>query len=180
MLYIPLSHSDGSNPGIPVEEPLPGVFIYQVRQSPLYLGIGSYMDQLFQVIQAQTRRTNTSSYPRLGDHPWNMSFFRIVNRDIQRIECYGFFCFSSLVLDILIQMSSLLIHTQLSKQSSLTSLLLNMWMSHQFKSFKMFDINWIIMHLQTLSNGILQQSHVLGLNELLLQEGLDIFIHLQI
>ena len=85
-LYIPLDHSDGSNPGIPVEEPLPGVFIYRVRQSPLYPGIGSYTDQLVQVIQAQTRRTSASSYPRLGDRPWNVSFFRIVNRDIQRIE----------------------------------------------------------------------------------------------
>ena len=90
---MPLDHSDGSNPGIPVEEPLPGVFIYRVRQSSSYPGIGSYTDQLVQVIQAQTRRTNASSYPRLGDRPWNVRFLSNPDRDIQGTECYDFFCF---------------------------------------------------------------------------------------
>jgi len=60
---------DGSNPGILVEEPIPGVFIYRMRQSPLYPSTGSYTDQLVQVVQTQT---NASSYPRLGDRPWNL------------------------------------------------------------------------------------------------------------
>ena len=71
-VYLPLDHADGSNPSIPVEEPLPGVFIYRPRQSPLYPSISSYTDQLVWVIQQQTKRTNPNSYPRLGDRPWNL------------------------------------------------------------------------------------------------------------
>ena len=41
-VYIPLNHSDGSNPDVPVEEPFPGVFIFRVRQSPLYPSVGHY------------------------------------------------------------------------------------------------------------------------------------------
>ncbi|KAF8316049.1 sulfate permease, partial [Clavulina sp. PMI_390] len=71
-VYLPLDHADGSNPDIPVEEPLPGVFIYRPRQSPLYPSVGGYTDQLVWVVQQKTKRTNPMSYPRLGDQPWNM------------------------------------------------------------------------------------------------------------
>ncbi|KAF8342606.1 sulfate permease [Cantharellus anzutake] len=70
-VYVPLDHADGSNPGIPVEEPIPGVFVYRPRQSPLYPSVGCYTDQLVAVIQAQTKRTNANSFPTLGDRPWN-------------------------------------------------------------------------------------------------------------
>lgn len=71
-VYIPLNHADGSNPNIHVEEPLPGVFIYRVRQSPLYPSIGHYTDELTSIVLQQTKRTNPESYPKLGDRPWNV------------------------------------------------------------------------------------------------------------
>jgi len=83
-VYLPLDHADGSNPSIPVEEPLPGVFIYRPRESPLYPSISSYTDQLVWVVQQKTKRTNPSSYPRLGDRPWNLPGPR--NVDISAAE----------------------------------------------------------------------------------------------
>jgi sodium-independent sulfate anion transporter 11 len=83
-IYLPLDHADGSNPSIPVEEPLPGVFIYRPRQSPLYPSVPSYTDQLVWVIQQKTKRTNPSSYPRLGDRPWNLPGPRKI--DVAAIE----------------------------------------------------------------------------------------------
>lgn len=79
-----MDHADGSNPSIPVEEPLPGVFIYRPRQSPLYPSVSSYTDQLVWVIQQRTKRTNPSSYPRLGDRPWNLPGPRKI--DVAAIE----------------------------------------------------------------------------------------------
>ncbi|KAF8308567.1 putative sulfate permease 2 [Clavulina sp. PMI_390] len=80
-VYLPINHADGSNPSIPVEEPLPGVFIYRPNQSPLYPSVGSYTDQLVWYIQQKTKRTNPTSYPRLGDRPWNLPGPRHIDPD---------------------------------------------------------------------------------------------------
>jgi len=82
-VYLPLDHADGSNPRIPLEEPLPGVFIYRVRQNPLYPSVGSFTDQLVAVVQRQTKRTNPLSYPRLGDRPWNLPGPRHLDLDAE-------------------------------------------------------------------------------------------------
>jgi len=71
-VYIPVEHSDGSNPNIPVEQPIPGVFIFRVKESILYPNANHYTDYLVAHIQAVTKRTNPASYPRLGDRPWNL------------------------------------------------------------------------------------------------------------
>jgi sodium-independent sulfate anion transporter 11 len=73
-VFVPLNHNDGSNPRIPVEAPIPGVFIYRVKESVLYPNVNHYTDELVAYIFAHTKRTNPQSYPRLGDRPWNVCF----------------------------------------------------------------------------------------------------------
>ncbi|KAK4943813.1 hypothetical protein LTR10_016716 [Elasticomyces elasticus] len=70
-IFLPLDHRDGSNPSIQVEGPYPGVFIYRFSEGFNYPNANHYTDYLVEYIFANTRRTNTSSYPRPGDRPWN-------------------------------------------------------------------------------------------------------------
>ncbi|KIV83751.1 hypothetical protein PV11_05746 [Exophiala sideris] len=70
-IFLPLDHRDGSNPSIQVEGPYPGVFIYRFSEGFNYPNANHYTDYLVEHIFATTRRTNTSSYPRPGDRPWN-------------------------------------------------------------------------------------------------------------
>ncbi|EEH11286.1 sulfate permease [Histoplasma capsulatum G186AR] len=69
-IFLPLNHNDGSNPEIEVEQPAPGIFIYQFSEGFNYPNANHYLDYLVSTIYKQTRRTNLDSYPRLGDRPW--------------------------------------------------------------------------------------------------------------
>ncbi|EER43331.1 sulfate permease [Histoplasma capsulatum var. duboisii H88] len=69
-IFLPLNHNDGSNPEIEVEQPSPGIFIYQFSEGFNYPNANHYLDYLVSTIYKQTRRTNLDSYPRLGDRPW--------------------------------------------------------------------------------------------------------------
>jgi sodium-independent sulfate anion transporter 11 len=71
-VYLPFGHPDGSNFAIPIAEPLPGVFVYRPRQSPIYSSVGSYTDELISYIQERTKRTNAATLPNVGDRPWNI------------------------------------------------------------------------------------------------------------
>ena len=65
-LFLPLSHHDGSNPEIEVESPYPGIFIYRFSEGFNYPNANHYLDYMVATIFKETRRTNPSSYPRLG------------------------------------------------------------------------------------------------------------------
>ena len=65
-LFLPLSHHDGSNPEIEVESPYPGIFIYRFSEGFNYPNANHYLDYMVANIFKETRRTNPSSYPRLG------------------------------------------------------------------------------------------------------------------
>jgi sodium-independent sulfate anion transporter 11 len=69
--FVPLDHSDGSNPAIDVEVPYPGVFIYRFVEGFNYLNAGRYMDILTSIVKAETRPTTLDKYKKLGDRPWN-------------------------------------------------------------------------------------------------------------
>ncbi|QSS61543.1 sulfate permease [Histoplasma capsulatum] len=69
-IFLPLNHNDGSNPEIEVEQPSPGIFIYQFSEGFNYPNANHYLDYLVSTIYKHTRRTNLDSYPRLGDRPW--------------------------------------------------------------------------------------------------------------
>ncbi|CAO2656980.1 Nn.00g057830.m01.CDS01 [Neocucurbitaria sp. VM-36] len=70
-VFLPIDHKDGSNPSIQLEDPYPGIFIYRFSEGFNYPNANHYLDQLTDAVFKKTRRTNPSSYARLGDRPWN-------------------------------------------------------------------------------------------------------------
>ncbi|KAL8734210.1 MAG: hypothetical protein Q9166_001696 [cf. Caloplaca sp. 2 TL-2023] len=70
-IFLPLEHDDGSNPQIEPQSPYPGIFIYRFSEGYNYPNANHYLDYMVQTIFKQTRRTNSHSYPKLGDRPWN-------------------------------------------------------------------------------------------------------------
>ncbi|KAL4779286.1 sulfate transporter family-domain-containing protein [Aspergillus varians] len=70
-IFLPLNHTDGSNPEIQVEQPYPGIFIYRMSEGFNYPNANHYTDYLVADIFKKTRRTNPFSYGRPGDRPWN-------------------------------------------------------------------------------------------------------------
>ncbi|KAJ5503598.1 sulfate anion transporter [Penicillium fimorum] len=70
-IFLPINHTDGSNPDIEVEQPLPGIFIYRFSEGFNYPNANHYTDALVEAIFKQTRRTNPNAYNRPGDRPWN-------------------------------------------------------------------------------------------------------------
>lgn len=70
-IFLPINHTDGSNPEIDVEQPHPGVFIYRFSEGFNYPNANHYTDYLVQTIFKSTRRTNPHAFARPGDRPWN-------------------------------------------------------------------------------------------------------------
>ncbi|KAL3482861.1 sulfate transporter family-domain-containing protein [Aspergillus germanicus] len=70
-IFLPIDHTDGSNPEIEVEQPFPGIFIYRFSEGFNYPNANHYTDPLVATIFKKTRRTNPFSYGRPGDRPWN-------------------------------------------------------------------------------------------------------------
>ncbi|KAJ5572277.1 sulfate anion transporter [Penicillium sp. DV-2018c] len=70
-IFLPINHTDGSNPDIDVEQPLPGIFIYRFAEGFNYPNANHYTDNLVQTIFKSTRRTNPNTYRNRGDRPWN-------------------------------------------------------------------------------------------------------------
>lgn len=70
-IFLPLDHADGSNPGIDLENPYPGVFIYRFTEGFNYPNANHTLDYLTDYIFKHTRRTNLTTYDRPGDRPWN-------------------------------------------------------------------------------------------------------------
>ncbi|KAL4864138.1 hypothetical protein BDV12DRAFT_16950 [Aspergillus spectabilis] len=70
-IFLPISHADGSNPEVEVEQPFPGIFIYRFSEGFNYPNANHYTDTLVDTIFKQTRRTNAFSYANPGDRPWN-------------------------------------------------------------------------------------------------------------
>lgn len=87
-LFLPISHTDGSNPEVDVESPYPGIFIYRFSEGFNYPNANHYLDYMIAAIFKETRRTNPNSYGKLGvslcldsflsrnanhqqDRPWN-------------------------------------------------------------------------------------------------------------
>ncbi|GAB1204100.1 hypothetical protein APSETT445_002749 [Aspergillus pseudonomiae] len=70
-IFLPINHTDGSNPDVEVQQPYPGIFIYRFSEGFNYPNANHYTDYLVQTIFKQTRRTNPFSYGKPGDRPWN-------------------------------------------------------------------------------------------------------------
>ncbi|RYP90621.1 hypothetical protein DL770_003288 [Monosporascus sp. CRB-9-2] len=70
-IFLPVDHADGSNPEIDIASPYPGIFIYRFSETFNYPSASSTLDYLSSYIFANTRRTQTDSFARRGDRPWN-------------------------------------------------------------------------------------------------------------
>ncbi|OLL23730.1 Sulfate permease 2 [Neolecta irregularis DAH-3] len=68
-VYIPLDHSDGSNPSVQPRKPVEGVFIYRLNEGFLYPNANHFTDHMVTNILQQTR----AGYPPddLGSLAWN-------------------------------------------------------------------------------------------------------------
>ncbi|KAI5459425.1 sulfate transporter family-domain-containing protein [Mariannaea sp. PMI_226] len=69
--FLPLDHSDGSNPKVIVRSPYPGVFIYRFAEGFNYPNATHYLNHLTRSIFKECRRTDPALLGRLGDRPWN-------------------------------------------------------------------------------------------------------------
>lgn len=70
-IFLPITHADGSNPDVKLEQPYPGIFIYRFSEGFNYPNANNYTDYLVRTIFQNTRRTNPHTYGKLGDRPWN-------------------------------------------------------------------------------------------------------------
>jgi sodium-independent sulfate anion transporter 11 len=70
-IFLPIDHKDGSNPGVELETPYPGVFIYRFSEGFNYPNASHTLEYLTEFIFKHTRRTNLSHFERPGDRPWN-------------------------------------------------------------------------------------------------------------
>ncbi|KAI8961861.1 sulfate permease [Daldinia sp. FL1419] len=70
-VFLPIDHEDGSNPEVEVSSPYPGIFIYRFSEGFNYPSASHTLDYLTSHIFANTRRTRTDTYARVGDRPWN-------------------------------------------------------------------------------------------------------------
>ncbi|KAL2863859.1 SLC26/SulP family anion transporter [Aspergillus lucknowensis] len=70
-IFLPIDHTDGSNPEIEIDQPFPGIFIYRFSEGFNYPNANHYTDPLVATIFKKTRRTNQFSFTTPGDRPWN-------------------------------------------------------------------------------------------------------------
>ncbi|KAI0540775.1 sulfate transporter family-domain-containing protein [Xylaria digitata] len=70
-VFLPIDHQDGSNPGVQLTSPYPGIFIYRFSELLNYPSASSTMEYLVEYIFAHTRPTTLNAYERRGDRPWN-------------------------------------------------------------------------------------------------------------
>ena len=68
-LFLPIDHSDGSNPEIHVTVPEPGIFIYRFSEGFNYPNAFHYLNSLVLNIFSETQRTDPNTYPRPGVKP---------------------------------------------------------------------------------------------------------------
>ncbi|KAI1173870.1 sulfate permease [Nemania sp. FL0916] len=70
-VFLPIDHRDGSNPGVELSNPYPGIFIYRFSELLNYPSASSTMEYLVEYVFAHTRPTVLNAYKRPGDRPWN-------------------------------------------------------------------------------------------------------------
>ena len=70
-VFLPITHDDGTNPLIAVQNPYPGIFIYRFTEGFNYPNASNTLEHFLAHIFARTRRTTPMSYDRPGDRPWN-------------------------------------------------------------------------------------------------------------
>ncbi|KAL2132023.1 hypothetical protein VTI74DRAFT_4307 [Chaetomium olivicolor] len=70
-VFLPITHADGSNPEVELDNPYPGIFIYRFSEGFNYTNASHSLEYMTEYIFAHTRRTNAAHFDRPGDRPWN-------------------------------------------------------------------------------------------------------------
>lgn len=70
-VFLPIEHTDWSNPDIKFAQVTPGVFIYRFAEELCYVNASRYMDGMANEILDQTRMTAPSTRKSKGDRMWN-------------------------------------------------------------------------------------------------------------
>ncbi|KAL2198956.1 sulfate transporter family-domain-containing protein [Corynascus similis CBS 632.67] len=70
-VFLPITHADGSNPEVELDNPYPGIFIYRFSEGFNYTNASHSLGYMTDYIFAHTRRTNLTNFERPGDRPWN-------------------------------------------------------------------------------------------------------------
>ncbi|KAJ2487009.1 hypothetical protein IWW37_005413 [Coemansia sp. RSA 2050] len=70
-IFVPLDHSDGSNPSVTPQHPQGGIFIYRLNEGYLYPNAVYFTDHMIAEVTARTRPGIANPYGSLGNRPWN-------------------------------------------------------------------------------------------------------------
>ncbi|KAI1814462.1 sulfate permease [Poronia punctata] len=70
-VFLPIDHRDGSNPGVELSSPYPGIFIYRFSELLNYPSASHTLEYLVEYVFEHTRPTTSNMYKRPGDRPWN-------------------------------------------------------------------------------------------------------------
>ncbi|KAI0195965.1 sulfate permease [Astrocystis sublimbata] len=70
-VFLPIDHKDGSNPGVELTSPYPGIFIYRFSELLNYPSVSHTMEYLIEYVFTHTRPTTLNAFKRPGDRPWN-------------------------------------------------------------------------------------------------------------
>jgi sodium-independent sulfate anion transporter 11 len=69
--FLPLDRRDASNPGIRVQSPYPGVFIYRLTESFNYINQAYHVDTLLSYLVDNSRQMSKEQFDRESDRLWN-------------------------------------------------------------------------------------------------------------
>jgi sodium-independent sulfate anion transporter 11 len=82
-IYVPLDHSDGTNPIVIPISPGNGIFIYRIHESFLYPNASHYTERMLNQIFLESKTGKTSSFSSLGQQPWNLQTSRHPEKDFR-------------------------------------------------------------------------------------------------
>lgn len=70
-VFLPLKRKDASNPGVRVESPYPGVFVYCLNEGYNYTNQAHHMDTLSKHVTERTKPASEEHFHRDSDRLWN-------------------------------------------------------------------------------------------------------------
>ena len=83
-IYVPLDHSDGTNPVVTPVSPGNGIFIYRIHESFLYPNASHYTETMTNQIFRETKSGRENPYRTIGQQPWNLLTSRHPDRDVHQ------------------------------------------------------------------------------------------------
>ncbi|UJR24072.1 hypothetical protein I4U23_027040 [Adineta vaga] len=82
-VFIPVNHSDGTNPIINPVLSNDGIIIFRIHDDFLYPNAANYMEQLVKQVFKKTKSGKSSHYNSLSEQPWNLITSRHPEKEYQ-------------------------------------------------------------------------------------------------